>query len=195
MVVSLPFTYVGDGPYLWNAPSCHLYTCHLTACLRPLCCQHDEKNFADRPVNSSAYAEICLGIDTTIQDEDGNELHRANAGDGRRLRLRFTRLNATPTSDIHIWLRDTTASPQGPTLFGEPIHSGRVPLDVLFTKSFGRAFQHLAHSESKTFANALGGLARVWELLVADDDISPDVVSLHFDMLPSRSIRTDDYAR
>ncbi|KPI41099.1 uncharacterized protein AB675_7925 [Cyphellophora attinorum] len=126
----------------------------------------------------AAYAEICLGIDVTLEDEDGHELWRANAGSGRRLRLRFVRLESTPTPDVHIWLRNTDVTHTTPTSLGRVlIHSGRVLPDAIFTKVFGSAFHRLAHAESKTFANALGGLARVWELLVADDDISPDVMN------------------
>lgn len=122
----------------------------------------------------AAYADLCLGLDVTLIDEEEHELHRANAGDRWRLRLRFIQLNTVPNT-AQIWLREGTTAPT-PSIH-TVIHSGRIPPHAIFNKVFGAVFHRLSHDESKTFANALGGLARVWELTAAEDDVAPDVIS------------------
>ena len=86
------------------------------------------------------------------------------------------RLESAPDVAVDIFLREQPSSAISPATKGI-LHSGRVLPGAILNKTFGPAFVRLAHTESKALANALGGLARVWELLVADDKISPDVMS------------------
>lgn len=122
----------------------------------------------------SAYADLCLGLDVTLMDEDGQELHRANAGDGWRLKLRFIRLDTVPNSS-QLWLREGCPPPKATV--HSVIHSGRVTPFAIFNKTFGVAFHRLSHDESKLFAGALGGLARTWEFLANSDGLSTDIIS------------------
>ena len=133
----------------------------------------------------SAYADLCLGLDVTLLDEDGAELHRANANanGGWRLTLRFIRLDTVPDSR-QLCLREEGSTTPRPVRAYAVIHSGRVTPSATFNKVFGLAFHRLSHDEAKTFSNALGGLARTWELLATaqspDDDsdkLPPGVIS------------------
>ena len=126
----------------------------------------------------SAYADMCLGIDVTLLDEDDKELHRANADVGWRLKLKFTRLE-TPMPDEGnsiIWLRDQALCKPATSLHAT-IHSGRITMNSLFNKVFGSAFHRLDQTEAKPFANALGGSARLLELLAADESTSAKLIS------------------
>jgi hypothetical protein len=123
----------------------------------------------------SAYADLCLGLDVTLTDEDGKELHRANASaDGWRLVLRFIQLGTVPNSS-HICLR--VDKPILPRSMHTVHHSGRVMPFAAFNQVFGPAFHRLSRDESKTFANALGGTARGFELLAVKEDVSTDFIS------------------
>lgn len=122
----------------------------------------------------SAYADLCLGLDVTLVNEEGNELHRANAGDGWRLILRFIRFETAPDSS-QLCLRDSSPSPT--TSIRTVIHSGRILPFAIFNKTFGNAFHRLSHDEAKAFANALGGVARSFEVLASEEDVSQDFIS------------------
>lgn len=130
----------------------------------------------------SAYADLCLGLDVTLIDEDGTELHRANPSDGWRLKLRFIRLDTVPDSR-QLYLRDGATPASRPSIH-TVIHSGRAMPQAIFNKAFGAAFHRLSHDEAKTFSNALGGLARNWELIATQevgeapaDEVAHNVIS------------------
>jgi hypothetical protein len=128
----------------------------------------------------SAYADLCLGLDVTLVDEVGTELHRSNSGQNGdwRLILKFCRLATTSeSSKANIWLRCPDSPGASSGQLGTVIHSGRVRPSAVFNQVFGSAFHTLAHAESKVFANALGGLARTWEFTVNQDDLSDEVIS------------------
>ena len=128
----------------------------------------------------SAFADICLGLDVTLLNHEGKELHRANANGTKRVILTFVPLSVSQSDGAGevIWLREPAmCAPVLDFKYHATIHSGRLTAQAILNLTFGPAFHRLEQTEAKAFANALGGLARMWEIFAGDEGVSTEVIS------------------
>lgn len=140
----------------------------------------------------AAFTELFLGLNVHISARDGSELYSTNTGSKASVRLIFIDdLDSTPTNSLQsqtpgALILTVMCSPDAEenTVPRIPF-TGRVGWEGLLPKVFESSFNKIAHQESKCFVQSVGGVIRLFTLLVEDPTTPDDVVSQENRLNPS----------
>lgn len=132
----------------------------------------------------AAFTELFLGLNLHVTARDGHELYATHTESKATLHLMFLdsldleayfqqeSSDSTPMSLAVMCAPDSDkhAIPRIP-------FTGRVGWETLLPKVFESSFHRLAHQDSKCFVQSVGGVARLFQILVEDPNTPKDVVS------------------
>lgn len=132
----------------------------------------------DQDYRFAAFAEMFLGIDVEITSQDGKVLHTAHGEVKALLRLVFVQDagNVPPTITTQHSKGEvlTVISKMDDKTKEIPMlpFTGRVAWEAVLPKVFGSCFHLLAHQESKTLVQSMGGAARMFANIAEKPELS-----------------------
>ncbi|KAK5088119.1 hypothetical protein LTR05_002336 [Lithohypha guttulata] len=129
----------------------------------------------------AAFSELFLGIDVQVSSRDGQNLYATHFNSGATLHLIFIDnvedLNSTLKMQESVALRlICPADGEAQSLPKLPF-TGRVIWEAFLPKVFENSFHKIAHQESKILVKSIGGVARLFELLINDPSTPSDMIS------------------
>ncbi|KAJ9653314.1 hypothetical protein H2198_007503 [Neophaeococcomyces mojaviensis] len=130
----------------------------------------------------AAMAELFLSINVQVSSRDGQVLYSTKFESRAVLRLIFVddldliSTLQTPSSE-QTMLTVMSSADDSVHMTPKIPFTGRVTWEGLLSKVFEQKFHLIAHQESKTLVQSLGGVARLFALLAEDPSIPEEVVS------------------